>query len=77
MNEEEIIKELKKLSEKLNNSIRINQDIRTILMALMISLMFFVFIIFTAFPDPVIACFIVIIPMIIGFFIVLRRKGWV
>lgn len=37
MKEEEIIEELKKLGEKVGINIRINQDIRTILMVIMVS----------------------------------------
>lgn len=77
MEEEKIIEELKKLGEKVSINIKINQDIRTILMVIMVSLVIFMFLLLTSFPDPAIASFIIIIPLFLGLFKILRRRGMI
>jgi len=77
MKEEEIIEELKKLEEKVGINIRINQEIRTILMVIMVSFVLFTVLLLTSFPDPFIASFILIVPFLVGMFKILRRRGWI
>jgi len=77
MEEEKIIEELRKLGEKVGIHIEINQDIRTILMVIMVSLVIFMFLVLTNFPDPAIASFIIIIPLFLGMFVIFRRRGMI
>jgi len=75
MEEEKIIEELKKLEEKVGINIEINQDIRTILMVIMVTLVLFMFLLLTSFPDPAIASIIIISPLLLGMFVIMRRRG--
>jgi len=77
MAEEKIIEELKKLGEKVGISLEINQDIRTILMVIMVTLVLFMFLLLTNFPDPAIASLIIMIPLFLGMFVILRRRGMI
>lgn len=77
MKEEEIIEELKKLREKVGINIRINQDIRDILMVIMVSFVLFTVLLLTNFPDRFIASIILIVTLFVGIFKISRRRGWI
>ncbi|MFX1328751.1 MAG: hypothetical protein ACFE91_11540 [Promethearchaeota archaeon] len=74
MNNEEVIEVLKRIEDKINNNVRLNQDIRTVLFTILATFAIFAFLILTSFPDPGIAAILLIVPLIIGIFKIMMRN---
>ena len=73
MNNEEIVEVLERIEDKINDNVKLNQDIRTILFTILATFIIFVFFLITGFPNLGIVFIVLIIPSLIALYKIMQR----
>ena len=73
MNNEEVIELLRRIEDKINDNVRLNQDIRTVLFIILATFIIFAFYILANFIDPTYTLIVLLVPSVIGIYKIIRR----